>query len=287
LSARLTLDHVGVAVPDLAQAHSAYTKLGFNLTALSIHSGQPSADGKVQSLGSGNHCAMFCQGYMELIGVVDPNRPSSVGPFLKTRHGGFITALACDDVNAAYEFAVKDFPTTQKPVALERMVDDPAGGSAKAEFRNVLMGAGFPETRLLIIQHLTREVIWREHEMTHPNGVVALSGAQFLVADVDEAAGCYGRLTGVAPQATSYGAVLTLNGQTMQFFAAGKDGAPQAHVPSMFGAVFGVADIGKTADLLTGNGVDFTEDADGALHLSPAQAGGFALTFTTADKSQS
>jgi catechol 2,3-dioxygenase-like lactoylglutathione lyase family enzyme len=280
----LSLDHLGVAVRDLAQAQATYSRLGFKLTDLSIHSGQPNADGQVQALGSGNHCAMFHTGYLELIGVVDPNKPSSVAPFLKTRHGGFITALGCENANAAYETAVRDFPATQRPVALERMVDDPDGGQAKAEFRNVLMGTGFPESRVLMIQHLTRDVIWRERDMTHPNGVVALSGAQFLVADAAEPAGRYGRLIGAAPETTPNGAVLKFGGQTIRFFGQGQAGAPDAYCPSLCGAVFTVADLAATDALLRDNGISFAKGPAGDLMVPPDQACGFSLTFTASDK---
>jgi catechol 2,3-dioxygenase-like lactoylglutathione lyase family enzyme len=284
VSAPLSLDHIGVAVRDLAQARAIYRKLGFHLTDLSIHSGQPSVDGKVQPLGSGNHCAMFRQGYMELIGVVDPDKPSSVAPFLKTRQGGFIVALGCESADAAYEVAVQSFPATQKPIALERMVADPDGGSAKAKFRNVLMGTDFPEARVLLIQHLTRDVIWREQEMVHPNGVVALLGAQFLVADPAEAACRYGCLVNARLDTKPGDAALRLDGQTLQFYGEDRKGAPKAYCPSLFGAVFAVADLGNTEALFDKNGVSFSKSASGELLVSPHDACGFALTFTTMDK---
>lgn len=284
MSAPLTLDHVGVAVRDLAQAYATYAKLGFRLTDLSIHSGQPTADGKIQPLGSGNHCAMFRRGYMELIGIVDSNKPSSVAPFLTTRQGGFITAFGCENAEVAYETAAKDFSSTQRPVALERMVDLTGGGQAKAQFRNVIMGADFPESRALLIQHLTRDVIWREVDMVHPNGVIALVGAQYLVADATEAAARYGRLLGVTPEATSNGASLSFDGQSCVFFAQGKPGAPDAHCPSLCGAVFTVTDLAATEVLFGKNGVTATKASDGALLVSPGEACGFSLTFKAQDR---
>lgn len=284
MSAPLTLDHIGIAVHDLTQARAIYRKLGFNLTDLSIHSGQPSVDGKSQPLGSGNHCAMFRQGYMELIGNVYPDRPSSVAPFLKTRHGGFIAAFGCESADEAYEAAVRNFPNTQKPVALERMVANSEGGSAKAQFRNVLMGTEFPEARLLLIQHLTRDVIWREQEMVHANGVVALLGAQFLVVDSAEAACRYGCLVSARPETRSGGAGLRLEGQMLQFFDENKNDAPKAYCPSMCGAVFAVADLGNTETLFDRNGVSFSKNALGELLVSSDDACGFSLTFTTLGK---
>ena len=74
----LQLDHVGVAVATLDQARETYAKLGFTLTARSIHSGSKEPGGPVVPWGSGNHCAMFEQGYLELIGITDPDEPSTL-----------------------------------------------------------------------------------------------------------------------------------------------------------------------------------------------------------------
>ena len=64
-----TLDHAGVAVRDLDAAEAAYRRLGFNLTPRSIHSGAVEPGGPVVPWGSGNHCAMFADGYLEVVGL--------------------------------------------------------------------------------------------------------------------------------------------------------------------------------------------------------------------------
>ena len=284
MNARLSLDHIGVAVHNLAQAREAYRKCGFNLTNLSIHSGQPGPDGKVQQLGSGNHCAMFRQGYMELIGVVNPDKPSSVAPFLQTRQGGFIVALGCEDADVAYLSAVQSFPSTQRPIALERIVTDPDGDSAKAQFRNVLLGTDFPEARILLIQHLTRDLIWREQEMIHPNGVIALLSAQLLVSNPMNVAGRYGSLVNARPETRPSGAAIRLGQQSLQFLAKGQKGTPEAFCPSLFGAVFAVANIFETKKFFDVNDVPYFKNASGDLLVAPDDACGFALTFTTLNK---
>jgi len=53
------LDHVGVAIKDLERGRAIYQRLGFRLTARSIHSGSREPGGPVEPWGSGNHCAMF------------------------------------------------------------------------------------------------------------------------------------------------------------------------------------------------------------------------------------
>lgn len=288
MTAGFSLDHLGVAVRDLAEARETYAKLGFTLTDLSIHSGNMSADGKVQPLGSGNHCAMFRVGYLELIGLVHPERPSAVGPFLQSgRHGGFITAFGYPDAERAYEIASHSFPTAQRPVILERVVDDAEGKPATAGFRNVLLGPAFEESRVLVIQHMTRDLIWRENLTAHPNGVVGLGGARFLVKDPRQAAERYSRLVGVAPKREDDDAVLELGRQEVRFVSeAGfpQKGAERVHSPSLFGATMHVANVGETRRLFERNDVAFTISAGGDLLVAPEQACGFALTFSNLEK---
>jgi len=272
------LDHLGVAVHDLAAARDTYTRLGFNVTPLSVHSGQ-NAQGQVQAFGSGNHCTMFKRGYLELIGIVDPEKPSSVASFLSSRHGGFITALGVENAEKAYERA-STFPTAQRPVLLQRYVDH-NGQQELVQFRNVLLGGAFPETRLLMIEHVTPELIWRPEYLKHPNGVVALAGAQFLVEDSAEAAARYAQLAdGEVLPMEGGGHRLQLDGQELQFFTADSSYPHEnAHCPSLCGAIFRVEDIEATANCLERNGVRLERVSNRRLVVSPDLACGFSLTF--------
>src|SRR5690349_20670454 len=61
-----SLDHIGIAVPDLAAAAASYQRLGFQLTPLQQQSGPLEPGGPVVRWGSANRCAMLEQGYLEL-----------------------------------------------------------------------------------------------------------------------------------------------------------------------------------------------------------------------------
>src|SRR6185295_7967270 len=77
---QVRLDHVGVAIRDLARGHPAYERLGFKLTPRSIHRGSPAPGAPVIPFGSGNHCAMFREGYLEIVGLTDPAIYSNIKP---------------------------------------------------------------------------------------------------------------------------------------------------------------------------------------------------------------
>ena len=55
------LDHIVIAVKNLDAAVATYRKLGFTLTPRGLHEGK----------GTGNHCIMFPNTYVELLGIVD------------------------------------------------------------------------------------------------------------------------------------------------------------------------------------------------------------------------
>mgnify|MGYP001458649678 CR=1 FL=1 len=75
------LDHVVIAVRNLDEAAKTYRSFGFTLTPRGLHEGK----------GTGNHCLMFPNTYVELLGVVD-----AAGRGRGTRGSGAgAGALAC------------------------------------------------------------------------------------------------------------------------------------------------------------------------------------------------
>src|SRR3546814_18233439 len=149
----------------------------------------------------------------------------------------------------------------------------------------MLLGASFPESRVLMIEHLTRDLIWRPEYMTHPNGAVGLAGAQFVVDDPAEAAARYARLTGGRPGPMEGGGVrLDLGEQELQFLSPGSPGPStmgnaDAHCPSLSGGIFRVSAIAATRSHLERNGVAFQEISIERVVVPPDGACGFAGTF--------
>ena len=67
------INHVGMAVRDLAATAARYEAMGFKLTPYSPHSGAFKPGEPVKSLGSGNRCVMFENNYLEILANEDPN----------------------------------------------------------------------------------------------------------------------------------------------------------------------------------------------------------------------
>jgi catechol 2,3-dioxygenase-like lactoylglutathione lyase family enzyme len=193
-----SLDHIGIAVPDLAAAAAAYERLGFQLTPLQQQAGPLAPGGPVVRWGSANRCAMLEAGYLELIGLVDPALyDNQVNQFLARYHGIHILALGVDDADAEVQrlrdagLAVPGVRPMQRPVATPT-------GTSEVRFKRVPL-ADAPEGRIQLIEHLTPELMWQARLLAHPNRAVALTETVLCVADVAATADRFHRLAGSAP----------------------------------------------------------------------------------------
>ena len=71
------INHVGMAVRDLAATATRYETMGFALTPYSPHSAAWKPGDPVQPLGSGNRCVMFANTYLEILASENPQRPAA------------------------------------------------------------------------------------------------------------------------------------------------------------------------------------------------------------------
>ena len=157
------LDHVGVATADLDGAAAEWERLGFALTPLARHA--PPA-------GTANRCAMLRAGYIELIAVVDPERPSAtLARFLSRYAGIHILSLAIDDEHAALERLARAGFTTEI-VGSARPANPRRPNGPQARFARLPLTDGEP--RLQLLRHLTPELVWQKRFLRHPNNAVAL-----------------------------------------------------------------------------------------------------------------
>ena len=67
----LSLDHVGFMLRDLDAGVERWEKLGFKLSRRSPQMGRVPGETEMAPWATSNHCAMFREGYLELIGVTN------------------------------------------------------------------------------------------------------------------------------------------------------------------------------------------------------------------------
>ena len=282
----LFLDHVGVAVRDLDAARESFHRLGFQLTARSLHSGATSPGGAVEPWGTGNHCAMFADGYLEVIGITDADLyTAQIDGRLERYEGLHIIAFGTDDADAAHAALEKRLQGVQAPAALER--DVPFGsGTRRGRFRNIYFDTeAFPEALYIVIEHVTPDVLWQPALLTHPNGVKALAGVTLCVADIEEVSGRLAAVTGVAAaEGAGGGNVFPLARGTFTIvgpkaLGALYPGVTAPTLPYIAAHTYAVADIAATRAVLAGNGVATEDGADGGLWVRPEHAHGSVLSF--------
>jgi len=282
----LTLDHVGVGVKDLERGRSAFARLGFRLTVRSMHSGSPTAGAPVVPWGSGNHCAMFRDGYLEVLGLTDPNRYSSVKDMVARYEGLHIIALGCDDADATYSALSEAGIPVEPPRALERDVAFGVTGDEirRARFRNIYLDRErYPEGRFLYIEHLTRDVLWQPHLLDHPNGAVALEDVYFCATDALSTGAKIGAAVGAELTELAAGHVLLplargrLHVLDLAAWAANRGYAMQSVPPMPVGFGVRVKSLRATRELLAQRGIAAVER--GGLWVGPEEGCGAALNF--------
>lgn len=282
----LALDHVGIGLRDLERGRAAYERLGFRLTSRSMHAGSPSAGAPVVPWGSGNHCAMLAEGYIEVLGLTDPTRYSSVRDMVARYEGLHIVALGCSDADAAYEALRASGLPVEAPRALERdaAFGEHDEGTRRARFRNIYLDRdSHPEARFLYIEHLTRDVLWQPHLTDHPNGALALARVYFCAEDAAATARRLGAVVMAAPAGRGSGEfdVQLARGMlhVLDPVAWGRRRGRSVDIPTATAAGFGVRvkSLAATRRLLVQRAVPF-EEHDG-IWVDPAQACGAALHF--------
>jgi catechol 2,3-dioxygenase-like lactoylglutathione lyase family enzyme len=279
----LTLDHVALVSPDLSVSKEDYEKLGFRLTAESSHMGKLSPDGPVELWGSGNRCAMFRQGYYEILGVTDPHRSLEHFRALADKfHGVQIVALGCERAADLYKSRKDRVKGLKEPVEIGR--DVPHGeGTKPGLFRIVHVEPDvFPEAEILFIEHTTPDVLWQKSLLDHPNGVRSLEGITLCSDEPERTAERFRKLTLREPDEKNglrfsldegFVAIATPDGIADRF-----EDAVLPAIPCVAVVTLGTTDLDQTRGLLKENGITPHAAADG-VWVRPERAGGVVLHF--------
>jgi catechol 2,3-dioxygenase-like lactoylglutathione lyase family enzyme len=278
----LTLDHVALVSPDLSASKEDYEKLGFRLTAESSHMGKLAPDGPVELWGSGNRCAMFRQGYFEILGVTDPTRSLDHFRALADRfHGVQIVALGCERAADLYKSRKDGVEGLKEPVEIGR--DVPHGESTKPGlFRIVHVEPEvFPEAEILFIEHATPDVLWQKSLLDHPNGVRSLAGITLCSDEPERTAERFRKLTLREPDESGLRFVLDegfVAIATPDELADRFEDAVLPAIPCVAVVTLGTADLDETRGLLKENGIT-PHPAEDGVWVRPERAGGVVLHF--------
>jgi catechol 2,3-dioxygenase-like lactoylglutathione lyase family enzyme len=277
----LDLDHVGIAVRDLDAAARRFERLGFQLTPRGYHTLPANADGMRPRAGTANYCVMLKRGYIELIGIVDPDYVGRLWEALDRYEGLHIVAFGTPDAKAA----AADLRRAGLPAADMRPLERPLvkdGIEALARFEIVDFPDDIvPEIYSFAIHHTTPDLLWQPKLLAHANGVVSLEEIAIVVEEAADFAARLSRLVGIKAEGTdeltlplAAGAVRIVG---RQWLDRNVSGAP-FNLPWVAVMTLGVSDIEATAALLQRNGVTF-EKGDARLVVSASEACGVEIAF--------
>src|SRR5271163_3683044 len=113
------IDHVIIAVRELEDARTAWSRLGFTLSPRGRHIGQ----------GTANYCVMFPSDYLELLGIVDAaDSVERLDAFLARREGPMTVAFApAGTVEEARAALLRRQLHPSEPRPLARQIELPQG----------------------------------------------------------------------------------------------------------------------------------------------------------------
>lgn len=283
----IDLDHVGTAVRNLDAGKLAFEKLGFRLTQRSHHKGAVTTGGPIEPWGSANHCAMLEQGYLEILGIVDPTKYTSAKALLDKYEGPHIVAFrpsSAEDVQALTDRSLPVDPGR----SLERMAPYGPNGtdSRRVAFRNRrFTPASFPEAQFQYTEHFTRAEMWQPHLLEHPNGALALHCVYLCSPDPSQQATKLAPVLGLEPHAGKTGElVFDLNASSLcvltpEAWQARSGVLPSHPVPAPVGYAVRTKSLRQLQEVLRASGVPAEPNGDGGLRIPTSHACGNVLHF--------
>jgi|SRR5580658_1347254 hypothetical protein len=273
------IDHTLVGVRDLEVARMHWTRLGFTLSPRGRHFGR----------GTANYCVMFGDSYVELLGVVEPDRPKGgLDAFLTDRQGLMGVAWASRDCAATAASLNAAGLACSPPEDLARQLELPEATILLRFKLSFLAAAVTPGLASFVCQHLTPDALRRPEWLQHPNGAVGLKGITIAVEDAPALTGAYDALV-AGHNVNRTDNVLTVHaGRHTLVFAAPDDlsalqpDLDEADIPPPPAIVLmtlASADLDRTADHLTQWQIEHEQHGNYSIVVPPAMATGVAIEF--------
>jgi catechol 2,3-dioxygenase-like lactoylglutathione lyase family enzyme len=268
------LDHAGILVHDLDKAAAQFRRLGFQLTTRGYHTLPATPGGERPRVGTGNNCAMMRRGYVELIGITDPQYEGRMRADLELYEGLHLVAFGTSDATAAAEDVRAAGFAAEGPRVIERPIEEKLAQFEIVDFpAETLRGS-----HLFAIRHATPDLLWKPDLLTHPNTAESLEAVVIAVEDTEGLAGRLGRLLSIAASqgtlSLAAGRLIFVDGAWMASHVPG----PSPALPFIAGLTISVRDIEATSDWLTTSGVSFKQCL-GGLRVAPTEACGAFIEF--------
>ena len=277
------IDHPVIAARDLDVARTTYEKLGFTIPPRGSHI----------EWGTGNLCIMFPDDYLEIRGIIDASRfTMHLDEHLDTYGEGLMgVAFGTSEVEESFSAAIDNGIAAGEMRSLTRNFEHPEGWT-QPSFRLFAPAAADIEglMHVVIIEHLTPELIRRPDFLEHPNGCVGVHGMAGTIYDIERCAAKMRSLLGSKAVAVrDEGLFLQLpTAQHIELLLpdiyADRYGeiaaSPEPRTPRLGALTLRVDSLAKTGALLEQNAVPYAEPHTGMLRVASDHCCGVTLHFT-------
>ncbi len=275
------LDHVAFFAPAMEPAATALERCGFRLTPFAHQTNR--VDGRPVPAGTGNRCAMFRRGYVEVLAATaDTPLAHQLNQRLARHVGLHLAAFGSPDAAAEHRrLAAAGFPVL--PLVDMRRLVATENGEEEARFTIARIAPGtMPEGRMQFLTHHTPRLVWREPDLDHPNGAQALAAVWIAAADPDEPAARFARFTGRPTHRDGAVATIGLERGALHFAAAeflsDEFGImPEPPLPYLAICEIEIADLDRLRRQLDSAGLACRPCARGIVMELPPSVGGAIL----------
>lgn len=283
------IDHLVLAVRELAKARAFYQALGFTLTPRAVH-----------PWGTANHLVQLRGGFLELLAVADRAEIAAPRPgefsfgahnrdFLAKREGMSMLVFQSHDARRDQaEFAASGLQT-YAPFAFGREAKLPDGTVARVAFSLAFVtDPRMPEAAFFTCQQHAPQYFWKLDYQTHANRARGIAEVIMVAPDPPVLAEFFAQLQGKESVRSAGGslAVATARGRITILappaFAA-RFGGPNPGPASPHFAAFRIVgvDPDRQSARLKAAGVPH-RTADGTVQIPAAAAFGVAIEFAAA-----
>ena len=277
------IDHPVIAGKDLDLARTTFEKLGFTVPPRGSH----------VEWGTGNLCIMFPDDYIEVRGIIDPERfTMHLDEHLAAYGEGLMgVAFGARDIASSHEQMQKHGIDTGDIRNLTRNFEHPEGWT-QPSFSLCAPAADDIEglMHVVVIEHLTPELIRRPDFLVHANSCIGVNSMSGVIYDHPRVASKMRALFG--ENAVSEGSdgirVALASGQYLELLSAdayraryGEIAAsPEPATPRLGTMTLRVESRSALCDVLGANAVDYSEAPGDQVRVEAANACGATLYFT-------
>ena len=261
------IDHPVIAARDLDAARTIFERLGFTVPPRGSHI----------EWGTGNLCIMFPDDYLEVRGIIDASRfTMHLDEHLEAHGEGLMgIAFGTADVKRSHEEAIARGIDAGDVRHLTRNFEHPEGWT-QPSFELFAPAVDDIEglMHVVVLQHLTPELIRRPDFLVHANGCVGVNAITGGILDVESCASKMRRLLGDdAVTQQDDGLLLRVpSGQSIRLFASDTQG-----LESM---TLRVNELSAVETVLDSNGVAYTRPDEYSIRVAAGDACGAILDFT-------